>query len=385
MDNYMDKLAQKFSAQEMIKANAQAEANEMQRLQEQVAQYEAILQDMRKLNYKNTELTDKINALVDESINKMQQGAPREEGDNSEVASNLSEAIMVAVDEALRDLDSNVGRALNESVNNTLMVPVDEMKQSSMEVSGSVIAVRQIAEDVKTSADEIRYASDLVKTSADDVTNSALAVRESAGEVRQSVESVCESMDEVKSTLQNVALSTEDMKVSTEEIKSTSLEIKNTSEDLKTSVKTSVDNALLAMRRENREIADHLEYIRSTVDTINTPSEEDERKKREEEERREALEQQKEEARIAREEEDKRALEERFKQADDFVHKENIKVYRNVQAVIVDELKHQTEGLTQHNKELYDKVKGTKTLVIISIILSCVNIVLTVLSILGII
>ena len=39
MDNFTDKLAQRLSAQEMIKANAQAEANEMRRLQEQVAQY----------------------------------------------------------------------------------------------------------------------------------------------------------------------------------------------------------------------------------------------------------------------------------------------------------------------------------------------------------
>ena len=31
---------------------------------------------------------------------------------------------------------------------------------------------------------------------------------------------------------------------------------------------TSVDNALLAIRRENREIADHLEYIRSGIEVI---------------------------------------------------------------------------------------------------------------------
>ena len=35
MDNFTDKLASKFNAQEMIKANAQAEANEMNRLKEQ--------------------------------------------------------------------------------------------------------------------------------------------------------------------------------------------------------------------------------------------------------------------------------------------------------------------------------------------------------------
>ena len=51
MDNFMDKLAQKFNAQEMIKANSQAEAAEMKKLQLQVAEYEKILQEMRKLNY----------------------------------------------------------------------------------------------------------------------------------------------------------------------------------------------------------------------------------------------------------------------------------------------------------------------------------------------
>ena len=33
MDNFMDKLAQKFNAQELIKANSQAEAEEMKKLQ----------------------------------------------------------------------------------------------------------------------------------------------------------------------------------------------------------------------------------------------------------------------------------------------------------------------------------------------------------------
>ncbi|MBR4411978.1 MAG: hypothetical protein IKS60_00035 [Lachnospiraceae bacterium] len=153
MDNFTDKLAQKLSAQEMIKANAQAEANEMRRLQEQVAQYEAILQDMRKLNYKNSELTDKINALVDESINKVQTShAEGEEGENAEVSKQLSEEIITAIDEALSNFDSNFGSALNESVNNTLLVPVGEMKQ---EVSGSVADIKQIAEDFKGSADDI--------------------------------------------------------------------------------------------------------------------------------------------------------------------------------------------------------------------------------------
>ena len=46
MDNFIDKLAQKFNAQELIKANTQAEAKELERLQLQVAEYERILQEI---------------------------------------------------------------------------------------------------------------------------------------------------------------------------------------------------------------------------------------------------------------------------------------------------------------------------------------------------
>ena len=354
MDNFTDKLAQKLSAQEMIKANAQAEANEMRRLQEQVAQYEAILQDMRKLNYKNSELTDKINALVDESINKVKTSpAEGEEGENAEVSKQLSEEIITAIDEALSNFDSNFGSALNESVNNTLLVPVGEMKQ---EVSGSVADIKQIAENFKGSADDIRYASDLVRSSADDLKSSA---------------------DAMNSSIEGIISSSE-------EIKNTTAELKNSNDELKTSVKTSVDNALLAIRRENREIADHLEYIRSGIETINRPSEEEEMLKREEEERKLFEEQQKEEARLIKEEEDKRALQEMFKQSDDFVHKENVKVYRNVQAVVVDEFKNQTEGLTKQNRELYAKLKSTKIAVTIAIILGALNLVLSALAVFNI-
>lgn len=72
MDNFMDKLAQRFSAQEMIKANSHAEAEEMKRLQLQVSEYEKILQEMRKLNYKNSELSEKIDLMIGDNAEKIQ-------------------------------------------------------------------------------------------------------------------------------------------------------------------------------------------------------------------------------------------------------------------------------------------------------------------------
>lgn len=72
MDNFIDKLAHKINAQDVIKANSQAEAAEMKKLQLQVAEYEKILQEMRKLNYKNVELSDKMDVLVGENASKIQ-------------------------------------------------------------------------------------------------------------------------------------------------------------------------------------------------------------------------------------------------------------------------------------------------------------------------
>lgn len=73
MDNFMDKLAQKLNAQEVIKANSQAEAAEMEKLQLQVAEYEKILQEMRKLNYKNAELSEKLDEQVGENALRMKE------------------------------------------------------------------------------------------------------------------------------------------------------------------------------------------------------------------------------------------------------------------------------------------------------------------------
>lgn len=73
MDNFMDKLAQRLTAQEMIKANSAADAAELERLQKQLAQYDACLQEMRKLSLKNMETTDKIGELLDESIRKIRE------------------------------------------------------------------------------------------------------------------------------------------------------------------------------------------------------------------------------------------------------------------------------------------------------------------------
>lgn len=102
----MDKLAQKISAQELIKANSQAEAEELQRLQMQVSEYEKILQEMRKLNYRNTELSEKLDLMIGDNAGKIQNMKEEEQ--------RLIAALRDLTDEQTRNREAELERREEE-------------------------------------------------------------------------------------------------------------------------------------------------------------------------------------------------------------------------------------------------------------------------------
>ena len=67
MDTFIDKLAQKTVANDMISANSAAEARENQRLKDQLASYEEILQEMKQVNLKNIESASKVSDMISQA------------------------------------------------------------------------------------------------------------------------------------------------------------------------------------------------------------------------------------------------------------------------------------------------------------------------------
>lgn len=67
MDGFIDKLAQKISGGEMIKANIAAENKELQGLKMKIEGYEDLLSDMRKVNLNNTETAKQLEELSDKT------------------------------------------------------------------------------------------------------------------------------------------------------------------------------------------------------------------------------------------------------------------------------------------------------------------------------
>lgn len=80
MDNFMDKISQKLNSQDMIRANAAADAAEMENLENQVAvfkeqieKYDDCLQEMRKLNLKNMESAQGVQNLAEQASEKLEK------------------------------------------------------------------------------------------------------------------------------------------------------------------------------------------------------------------------------------------------------------------------------------------------------------------------
>ena len=133
MDNFMDKLAQRLTAQEMIKANSAADAAELERLQKQLAQYDACLQEMRKLSLKNTENTDKISALLDESISKLQAY----EAGQSGIVEVINEKSNECVERTVERTNDFVHKENVKVYRNVQAVVVDETKKQTEALEAS--------------------------------------------------------------------------------------------------------------------------------------------------------------------------------------------------------------------------------------------------------
>lgn len=110
MDMFMDKLAQKLTAQEIIKANTTAEAEELNRLRNQIEEYDRCLARLQQ--------------LLDEGAEKLQGSAPENGGSGSiseESMEQLSNSMSVHFEEADRKLGErlgNVNRILSERLEN---------------------------------------------------------------------------------------------------------------------------------------------------------------------------------------------------------------------------------------------------------------------------
>lgn len=87
MDTFLNKLSQKVNAQELINANSAADTAKMEMLQQQMGEYDKLLQEMRKVNLKTIENMEQLQNVMKESLKKIE--AVQDSSDTQEAMEKL--------------------------------------------------------------------------------------------------------------------------------------------------------------------------------------------------------------------------------------------------------------------------------------------------------
>lgn len=124
MDNFMDKIAQKLNSQELIRANAAADAAELESLEKQLAifkeqmdKYDDCIQEMRKLNLKNIESAQGVQNLADTANEKLGQTVGEVEAESVSRIKQTSEISIAGINQALSESLAKIAEIKENSDN----------------------------------------------------------------------------------------------------------------------------------------------------------------------------------------------------------------------------------------------------------------------------
>ena len=277
MDSFIDKLAQKFTAQEIIKANASAEAEELHRAREQVRQYEECLDEMKQVNDSTKEALEQFAEF------------------NQQAREQLEQALLVGVER------------INEA-----QVPTEGIAQ------------------IKS----MQYNNDSIKGDLEKAFNDQ--IQELKAQLLEQLENQISTIETSKEVTKAQFLAMREL--AEKQISTT----KSQGDAQLVSLKTQGDAQIAAMREQSAAQLAALKEQAESQDGL------------------------------------KALLEGQNDQFMDYLHKENVKVYRNVQASVVEELNKQTEQLVPKLEILLAKNKSLTTIAFTSLCVSAVSIVTSV-------
>ncbi|MBP3476954.1 MAG: hypothetical protein J6K48_11680 [Lachnospiraceae bacterium] len=135
MDTFIDKLAQKRNAQEMIRANTAAEALKMEQMQKQLEAYDGLLQEIRKVNLKTAENAAEVQNVLKECMEKIEK-IQSVEGQSDGSAQTLEE-IKKLLQEQFQQSDDFLHKENVKVYRNVQAALVEELNKQTEEIKNS--------------------------------------------------------------------------------------------------------------------------------------------------------------------------------------------------------------------------------------------------------
>lgn len=159
MDSFIDKSAQRKNAQEMIRANAMAEAREREKLTQKLSEYELIMQEMRRCNLNNLESSEKVKELLAESLHKIAEAQKQNDVKSDKSVEELRvflERLAEQMTKFAQDQQERMAEFTEEQ--HRLITEMLEKQQSRMdELAGQQAAQMKTIEELLHASDEFGH------------------------------------------------------------------------------------------------------------------------------------------------------------------------------------------------------------------------------------
>ena len=395
MDNFMDRLTKRFNAGELIQANGEAEARENERLRKQTAEYEKMMQEIRRLNLKTVEVSEQVSQMLSCGIEQLEEYeaklrafAVEDEAKETETAVDAQQmnlAITRELAEQKKALDLQIAgmqelmdaqlKNMQDSMGVQFSGVDDKLSGIGDRLSGADEKLTDVGDRLSGVDDKLVGVGDRLSVVDEKLTGvdgqisaavekllaenaQSLAMLKEWNEQKQqgdqtetldTVRAVEDKLEHLSGNIADNAIRQhsllQDMAVNTE----------NALQDLTRTTEDALQN--LQNKLEQHKPADNAELIEATGQIkemiVNI----------------------------------RLYLDDVQKHIEDYVHKEDVKVYRNVQAVLMEQLSNKTRDLNDHMDALeksVQKSKGTKPLLVFAILLSAASLTIQILQMLGI-
>ena len=395
MDNFMDRLTKRFNAGELIQANGEAEARENERLRKQTAEYEKMMQEIRRLNLKTVEVSEQVSQMLSCGIEQLEEYeaklrafAVEDEAKETETAVDAQQmnlAITRELAEQKKALDLQIAgmqelmdaqlKNMQDSMGVQFSGVDDKLSGIGDRLSGADEKLTDVGDrlsgvdeklvgvgdrlsvvDEKLTGVDGQISAAVEKLLAENAQSLAMLKewneQKQQGDQTETLDTVRAVEDKLEHLSGNIADNAirqhsllQDMAVNTE----------NALQDLTRTTEDALQN--LQNKLEQQKPADNAELIEATGQIkemiVNI----------------------------------RLYLDDVQKHIEDYVHKEDVKVYRNVQAVLMEQLSNKTRDLNDHMDALeksVQKSKGTKPLLVFAILLSAASLTIQILQMLGI-
>lgn len=139
MDTFIDKLAQKKNAQEMIRANSAAEAAKMEQMQKQLSAYDEVMQEIRRVNIKTAENVDNVRDVLAQCMEKLEN--IETEGEQTEELEKQLAGIKTLLEERLAQSEEFMHKENVKVYRNVQAAFTEELEKQKQEKKGSRLPV----------------------------------------------------------------------------------------------------------------------------------------------------------------------------------------------------------------------------------------------------